>query len=224
MIQLQEDDILWKGYLKCHYYLEERVEPPTNLCGYFWKSLFGYFLIFACEASIPVHALLFTTLLLSVILTHSFILVILTLYSGMNLLFRVGVLIPDKYLEMFGKYVFLPVGGMVAICLFSFFGWEIYKYISASTGEQIYSGVRRGVEGFGWLMLTGVALVISVWAIINIFKLNSVKRLLSQLWSLICAIKTRACPLVTPPETWEPEADEGEPEADEGEPNENKQG
>ena len=223
MINIQENDILWKGWIKlCVHANEGKVTHPQNLCTYFWGSLFGFISIFALEAGLATQYLLATTFGLAFFggLTPSLLelpTLILFIISAVVALSRTFLTLSSfEYPKwfcfvLFWSFLIFSVGFLLLMC-----GLLITSILSAVHEKGFQESSNLVAHGVGWTVIVAALLAITIWAVIHFFKLEVIGRFFSQIWELCCAMKSRMCPLVKTPDSWvDPDEPGDEPEADE---------
>lgn len=203
-LKIRENDVLWNLYLKA-----ELGEKPKTLCQYFSGAMLGAFLhyyILNRFARLALAALSLTcvvnmhdtqgatwlsTLLLLIMIPSVIIAIVGECCEW-------GVTVNERVIDLIGKIVLTVIFGLTAtlaavtICMgfanSTITWWDVLHDLCIVTGGTVLS---LGVI---------VAVLVGVHYVKNKFDFSPVKRLGSQIWQYLLAIKNRACPLVDAPE------------------------
>ena len=205
-LKIRENDVLWNLYLK-----SQLGEKPKTLCQYFSGAMLGAFLhyyILNRFARLALAALLLTCVvnmheaqgatwlstLSLMIMIPSVIIALVGEWCEWGLSFDIS----ERWLDFFGKCVLVTFSG-AAIAMVSgilFCGFSAGTITVWNLLHDLCLIVGLGVN----IALVIAALVAGYIYITHKFDFSPVKRLGSQIWQYLLAIKNRACPLVDAPE------------------------
>lgn len=208
-INVRQDDILWRFYCKRFLVEGKEVEPPKNLCRYFWTSVKGFGLWLGREVRLrsfwliglvatailvgmtcvipDTSNIIATVLVVTVAVLWSFALLTAMLVS----LYRV-----KRIMEARAPW-------LIYLLVFCFI---VLVIAHAATQGILWSEFTR-LFGylFQWLgyMLVVMVAVIIIALVISIIlrrRLQGLRRVFQTFGAFISAKKSRVCPPVNPPE------------------------
>ena len=224
MIKIQEQDILWNFYLKRFKIEGIAVEKPTNLCSYFWMSMWGAFLSFWAEVSLWLVWLLVGCWFATSVWLSSLAIPNILVFTSLMLssLFIVGAVIATavrvvpyikmpKWLKWLGLTCFFVFCGGGLSAVFVAMILSLYPQMP-HTGVLGYTEAAGSFLGVGLGFLAGSAAIVGLVYLIGVFILKPMSgwRFIQQCWMMLQAWKKRMCPLVEAPDSFLPKAEDNE--------------
>lgn len=210
MIQIGEKDALWFFYKKAYFYSKEQLQPPGNLCNYFWTAVAGAAKTFFWETNI-------------IIVFHVFAALMFCFYN-LALYFEVFQEAPPLSKAFLGLPLIVGTiifGGLAVLSVIArWFKYWNEKNVQVSN----VSGVVLFIVGFSallsivftdkevgwnfWNLLYGFLalastilfffIVVGGYSLLFTNNTNLGKNILQYM----SAVKNRVCPLVDPPQSF----------------------
>ncbi len=211
VIDVQENDILWRFYCKRFIIEGREIQPPKNLCRYFWTAVHGFGLWVGRE--LKLSTLWFTALAITIVIFAiarttpntggltkgvAFILTILW-FTVLLCAICVTASRTVRAIETRAPWVLPIIGGISIICLVTFFS------VRAIIRGTFLSGLRDFFSPMPLLLALGVAMVVLmiIASKTSHGRAKQLGRFFETLGAVVIAHKKRFCPGVNPPKGFE---------------------
>ena len=208
-VNVRSDDILWRFYCKRFLVEGKEIEPPKNLCQYFWTSVKGFGLWFGCEIklwSLWLIGLMATAILFAMArgitdtnnTVTDVLIITITVLCGFMLLTAMFVTLyrVKRLVEARVPWVMHLLG----------FCTIVIGIVYAATQGILWPGLMRLFgDIFQWmgymLMVMAAAIIIAlILSTISHGRLQKLQRVFQTFGAFASAKKNRVCPRVNPPE------------------------
>lgn len=220
ILKIDDNDTLWHYYKKSYTLASSPIEPPTNLCSYFWTSVWGAYCSLCIESPIYMQWLMLlgligldAFLLTGAVMLNSLALVgtgaVMTVMTLMMIVF--STCFTQMRLSKRSQDVLDFIFATIAIVIGSFaVGW-IAGAMSVRLGEEVATyGITTTLLYITGNCLLFVASLVAfcllfsglILGVSYLYNDTPVGRFLSQIWAVISAWKQQVCPLVEAPESF----------------------
>ncbi len=215
MIQIQEKDALWRFYKR--YYPNHAIPPePGNLCNYFWKAMGGAFKAFFYDTNIFLTTGVFAGICAFLIWWQNYTGVFNHKPNGFW----------DVFVDVVGVVFFIVTIMGSGLCTFFAPAFRFCDYWSKRDERVVWAGAAIFFVGLmdvmlsmvfktkdspwsPWFLLYGLGIEVGLVAAVLVgvgvwyFFFSDNTNLGANILQYLKAIKSRACPLVKPPQSHE---------------------
>lgn len=208
-MKIQENDLLWRWYLR-YYKYEKEIPEPKSLCPYFWSAMGGLVTIIVVDLAlyitlpVALAALVGYVYLIGSIdyfrYTKNDLVAISIVIPGLILMIGCLILVVGKFVAWMERSV-RRTKWVVSILLTTCIVLLVYSVFTAKPQpnpnwkEELIKGLIA--IGVGWgIVMGGIALYYLV------FRPASLTRLGQQVIAFFKGVKRGVCPLVDPPDSF----------------------